>query len=170
QQANKLFRQVMFDYVNDYLTRGDAALIEYNDRQETLSLKKEHEALLKEISFVNNTVPDFINYLQNPPPTDPANISKTIGWAKVRFGLKPVIVITQNVTYTANNPDGTRQLFSVSKQVYASRYFDSSLGLTALVQYPTAQSTIDSYMFHVTHSRSSSLTGIFGKLVRKIAE
>ena len=37
-KVTNLFRQMMFEYVKDYRTHGEAALIEYNDKRDQVSL------------------------------------------------------------------------------------------------------------------------------------
>jgi hypothetical protein len=170
QQATNLFRRMILQYMQDYLLRGDAALIEYNDHPKPVSLRQEQEGLLKDLSWINNHAPEFFDYLRNPQHAEPANIKKSISWAKVKFGLRPVIIITQTITYTAENDDGSSKIISVSKQLYASRYFDSSLGLMLLIQAPEDNNTIASKLFYISRSRAPALEGIFGKFVRKIVE
>lgn len=170
QQATNLFRRMILQYLQDYLLRGDVALIEYNDQPKPVSLQQEQEGLFKDFSWINNHAPEFFDYLRNPQLVEPANIKKSISWAKVKFGLRPVIIITQTITYTAEMDDGSSKIISVSKQLYASRYFDSSLGLTLLIQASDEDNPVASKLFYISRSRSPVLDGIFGKFVRKMVE
>src|SRR6266508_2280734 len=49
-----LLRQSLVDYVRDYLTRGDAALIEYADQEKTVRLADEKHALKPTSTYIND--------------------------------------------------------------------------------------------------------------------
>lgn len=164
QRATELFRRIIAEYARDYLARGDAALLEYADKPKIVSLRKEYAALLAELSWLNDAAPEFFKYLRDFPNSEPPNVSKSIGWSKVKFGLKPVFIITQTITYKFAENDGATQILSVTKQIYANHYFDSSIGLTALIQSPK---TADSYLLYVNHSRSSSLNKFTRGIVKR---
>ncbi len=165
-QANRLFRQIMLEYVQDSLLRGDEALIEYNNQSDALRLQSEHISLLNNLLWINDFAPEFSKYLRDFPRSELSNVSKTVSWAKLKFGLKPVIIITQTINYTTEK-DGLSQILSISKQIYATRYFDSSLGLTALIKFSDSN---DSYLLYTNHSRSSSLEGMFSNFKHEIVE
>jgi hypothetical protein len=168
-QANQLFRQMILDYVSNYISKGDSALIEYRDKREAVRLQNEYKSLFSGLLWVNYFAPEFSKYLVNSPNSESPNVQKSIGWAKLKFGLKPVVAITQTITYTNENQDNS-QIITVTKQIYANHYFDSSLGLTAFIKFPTKDLNQNSYMFYTNLSRSTSLEGVFGKFKREIVE
>lgn len=165
-QTNLLFRKILLEYLQDYLLRGNEALIEYNHQRKPISLRQEHRSLLNNLLWIHDFAPEFAEYLQNFPHTELPNVRKSLTWSKLKFGLKPVMVVTQTITYMSEK-DGVSQILSVSKQIYASRYFDSSLGLTALIKFPKNQ---NAYLFYANHSRSSALEGMFSNFKREIVE
>jgi len=169
-QANDLFRRMILEYVLDYLSRGNSALIVYSDQTEPVSLQKDYDLLLKELIWIDKFAPEFSRYLDETSRTEPPKLRKSLNWTKIKFGLKPVVVITQTLTYTAEQDGDLSQILSVSKQLYASHYFDSSLGLTALVKPSQTGATSDSFLLYTNRSRSSSLDGLFSKFKREIAE
>ncbi len=164
-QANLLFRQILLDYLQNYLTNGNQALIDYNHQRNSISLSKEYDSLLENLLWLDEFAPEFSEYLKNFPRSELSDIRKSLTWTKIKFGLKPVVVITQTITYKTEK-DGVSQILSVSKQIYASRYFDASLGLTALIKF----SDSNSYLFYTNHSRSSSLGGMLSGFKRNIVE
>ena len=166
EKATQLFRELIFQYLQDYLARGDSALIEYNSDKNQINLKDEHNSLFSNLLWIHDFAPEFAEYLKNFPRTELKNIRKSLNWNKLKFGLKPFITITQTFTYTTEK-DGVSQIISVSKQIYASRYFDASLGLTALVKFPADD---ESYLLYTNHSRSSSLEGLFSQFKRDVVE
>lgn len=168
-QTTNLFRQMILQYVQDYLSRGNSALIEYRDQTDSVNLQKEQSLLLKKLIWINDFAPEISEYLQNFPHSEPPNTTMSIGWAKVKFGLKPVIIITQTLNYQTEN-NGISQILSVSKQIYANHYFDSSISLTAFIKFPQIDSTPNAFLLYSNHSRSSSFDGIFSKFKRQIVE
>jgi hypothetical protein len=168
-QANSLFRQMLLDYVRDYLARGDSALIEYQDQSPAVRLDEEHRELLEASLYVNDFAAEFTQYLKGFPKLELREVENSIDWAKIKFGLKPVTILTHVATYT-RRPGGVPQILVVSKQLYADHYFDSSLALTALINVPTTGTTADSYLLYTNRSRAASLAGSFSKLKRNLVE
>ena len=170
KQATKLYRQMILDYVRDYLLRGDAALIKYDDKKDTVNLADENSSLLNESILVNDFAPDFAKYIKDFPHSELPNITQSITWAKVKFGLKPVIIVTQTINYRMENAGSPPQIFSVTKQIYANHYFESSLGLAAVIKAQDNKDDSKSYLLYSNYSRSDALGGTLGKLARKTVE
>ncbi|HEU4478355.1 MAG TPA: hypothetical protein VFR80_07540 [Pyrinomonadaceae bacterium] len=165
-QANRLYREVLIDYVRDYQTRGDAALIEYHDQRRAVLVRDEQQALFDRLLYVHDFTPEFANYLKRFPSSELSNVESHISWTKVKFGFKPVIIVTHVVTY---QPPHSRQVLTVSKQLYSNHYLDSSLAMTAVIGTPTSTGD-DSYLLYSNYSRSDSLTGSFARLRRGVVE
>ena len=51
-QGTRLFRQMLLDYVRDYLPRRDSALIEYHDQSRRVRLQEEHRSLLQASLYI----------------------------------------------------------------------------------------------------------------------
>ncbi len=168
-QANRLFRQILLDYVKDYLARGDSALLEYQDQSDVVRLDNEHRELLDASLFINNFAAEFTQYLKGFPRIVLANVENSINWTKIKFGLKPVTILTHVATYTGR-PSGVPQIVVVSEQIYANHYFDSSLGLTALISVPATGAASDSYLLYTNRSRADALAGSFSGLKRGLVE
>ena len=158
QQATQLFKTMLLDYVRDYRARGNAALIEYNDKPDRVQLAEEQRELSGTSGYLNDV---FASALSTQ--TKPAE--EMLVWSKIKFGLKPVIAVNHVTIYRHERELGPRVL-AVSKQIYADHYFDSSLALTAFVTVtgPT------SYMVYENRSRADGLDGPFSKFKRKMVE
>jgi hypothetical protein len=167
-RATRLFRRMLLDYVRDYLVRGDAALIEYQDQSRPVRLDEEHRELLDSSLYINNFAAEFTQYLKGFPRLELTNVENSINWAKIKFGLKPVTILTHVATYSRSG--GVPQILVVSKQLYANHYFDSSLALTALINVPVTGKTSDSYLLYTNRSRADSLAGSFSRLKRAMVE
>jgi len=165
-EATQLLKLMIVEYVRDYLARGDAALIEYSDKERSVRLADEQLKLKAKSGYIN----DFIN---NPSSdvtfsSTLTNIDNSLVWSKIKFGLKPVISINHISIYQTKNVVGPQVLVS-SKQIYANHYFDSSLALTAFVNVP-GENSAGSYLIYENRSRADGLEGPFGRLKRGIVQ
>src|ERR1044071_6027167 len=155
-KVTNLFKQMLFEYVKDYRARGAAALIEYNDKRDQVSLAKEQRALQAAPSYVNEFINDSKAGLQL--------LEDTLMWSKIKFGLKPVIAINRILIYKRNSDVGPQVLIA-SKQIYANHYFNASQALTAFVRMPDG-----AYLVSENRSRADGLEGPFGKIKRGVVE
>ncbi|HEX3248370.1 MAG TPA: hypothetical protein VHS05_03005 [Pyrinomonadaceae bacterium] len=157
--VTNLFKQMLLDYVRDYRTRGEAALIEYNDKRDEVSLAAEQHALNDASSYIN----DFLS--QAKPELHLAEDS--LVWSKIKFGLKPVISINHVRIYRRSSDTGPQVLIA-SNQIYANHYFNASLALTAFVNVPGVDQ--GAYLVYENRSRADGLEGPFGKIKRGVVE
>ena len=159
QQATQLFKTMLLEYVRDYHSRGDAALIAYNDKQNEVRVAEEHEAIRRASGYLNEVASAAGSN------TDLQPLEELLVWSKIKFGLKPVIAINHVTIYKRERELGP-QVLAVSKQIYANHYFNSSLALTGFVTVagPT------SYLVYENRSRADGLSGPFSKFKRGVVE
>jgi hypothetical protein len=157
--VTNLFKQILVEYVTDYRARGEKALIQYNDKQDVVSVATEQRALSSGSGYVNDLLTSSKASLQT--------IEDALVWSKLKFGLKPVIAINHITIYKRNNDLGPQVLIA-SKQIYANHYFNGSLGLTAFVN--VADAANGAYLVYENRSRADGLEGPFGKLKRAMVE
>ena len=158
-RVTNLFKQMLFEYVKDYRARGEAALIEYNDKRNRVNLAAEQRALEAAPSYINEFINDSKAGLQL--------LEDTLVWSKIKFGLKPVIAINHILIYKRNSDVGPQVLIA-SKQIYANHYFNASLALTAFVRVADAPN--GTYLVYENRSRADGLEGPFGKIKRGVVE
>ena len=158
-QVTNLFKQMLLAYIKDYRSRGEAALIEYNDKRDSVSLAKEHEALTSAAGYINSFLANAKSGLQLA--------EEALVWSKIKFGLKPVIAVNHILIYKRHSDAGP-QVLVASKQIYANHYFNAFLALTAFVNVPGA--TNGSYLVYENRSRADGLEGPFGKIKRGVVE
>lgn len=158
-KVTNLFKQMLFEYIKDYRTRGAAALIEYNDKRDGVSLAKEQRSL--------DAAPSYINEFINDSKADLQLLEDSLVWSKIKFGLKPVIAINHILIYKRNSDVGPQVLIA-SKQIYANHYFNASLALTAFVRVADAPNS--AYLVYENRSRADGLEGPFGKIKRGVVE
>jgi len=158
-RVTNLFKQMLVAYVKDYRARGETALIEYNDKTDSVSLAAEQRALTSAAGYVSSFLTDTKSGLQL--------LQETLVWSKIKFGLKPVISVNHISIYKRNSDAGP-QVVIASKQIYANHYFNAFLALTAFVNVPGT--TNASYLVYENRSRADGLEGPFGKLKRGVVE
>jgi hypothetical protein len=158
-RVTNLFKEMLVAYIKDYRARGEAALIEYNDKSDSISLAAEQRALTTAAGYVNSFLADTKSGLQL--------VQETLVWSKIKFGLKPVIAVNHISIYKRNSDAGP-QVLVASKQIYANHYFNAFLALTAFVNVPGV--TNGSYLVYENRSRADGLEGPFGKLKRGVVE
>lgn len=158
-QVTNLFKEMLLAYIKDYRARGEAALIEYSDKRERLSVATEQRALSSANGYVNSFLADTKSGMQL--------IEEALVWSKIKFGLKPVIAVNHISIYKRNSDVGP-QVIVASKQIYANHYFNAFHALTAFVNVPGANN--GSYLVYENRSRADGLEGPFGKIKRGMVE
>ena len=159
QQATRLFKSMLLDYVKDYRRRGDAALIAYHDKQTEVRLGDELQTLAHAPGYLSEAAAAL------PQTSEMSLIEELLVWSKIKFGLKPVLAINHVTIYKSNRERGP-QILAVSRQIYANHYFNSSLGLTAFVTVEGPES----YLVYENRSHADGLEGPLGKLKRGIVQ
>ena len=157
--VTNLFKQMLVEYVRDYRTRGDAALIEYNDKRDQVSLATEQRALARASGYINGILADSQSGLKL--------VEDAIVWSKIKFGLKPVLAINHIRIYRRDREAGPQVLIE-SKQIYANHYFNASHALTAFVSVPGA--TQSAFLVYENRSIADGLEGPFSKVKRNVVE
>ena len=157
-QVTNLFKQILLDYVRDYKARGEAALIEYSDKRNKISLAAEHRALAGAPSYINDALADRKSL---------ELIEDAIVWSKIKFGLKPVLAINHITIYRRKGDVGP-QVLVASKQIYANHYFNASNALTAFVNVPGANE--GAYLVYENRSLADGLEGPFARIKREVVE
>jgi hypothetical protein len=158
-KAANLFKQMLLGYVQDYGTRGEAALIEYNDKRNQISLANEQRALTAASSYINDMLAEKQSELRV--------VEEALVWSKIKFGLKPVIAINHITVYRRDREMGPQVLIA-SKQIYANHYFNALLCLTAFVTVPDANP--GAFLVYENRSRADGLEGPFSKIKRGVVE
>lgn len=166
-RATQLLKLMLLEYVSDYVARGDAALIEYNDKSKEVRLGEEQRALMAASTYMNNILPEFPQHLKGTQKSEISIVENALVWSKIKFGLKPVFAVNHIMVYRRAQEAGP-QVLVASRQIYANHYFDSSLALTAFVNVPGANP--GSYLFYENRSRADGLGGAFSGLKRGLVE
>ena len=157
-RANALLRRTIVDYLNRYREHGNAALLEYQDKQQPVSIAKEFDGILENFAPLSLYTPDLTGYLKNYPGNQPPNIQNRFIWAKVLLGGKakrPIIFLYHMITYQIPGGNDTAV---VLKQIYASHYYEAALGFTLMAADPENKSRF--YLLHFDRGRIDILRHI----------
>ena len=158
-QANRLARQLAFEYVTEYLKGGNDTLAVYRDSDRPTFVAKEFETLINGLPPVSESVQSVRQYLLAYPRAALPESDSFIYWQDAEFGLKPTIRINHFVT--ARIPEGA---IVASKMLYASHYFWTALEFRVLLRDAARG---DGFWFvSENRSRSDGLTGFTGRVVR----
>jgi hypothetical protein len=158
-QANRLARQLAFEYVTEYLKGGNDTLAVYRDAERPTFVAKEFESLIDRLPAVTESVQSVRRYLLDFPRATLPESDSFLYWQDADFGLKPTIRINHFVM--ARTPEGA---IVASKMLYATHYFWTALEFRVLIQ----DSARGNGFWFVTENRSRSdgLTGFVGRVVR----
>ncbi len=162
--VQSIVREEIQAYLRAYVDRGNAALIEYHDKKKPVRLQEEFRELLNGRPRVKDFAPDFQEYLAQYPNDKLPGVSEFFYWSLESFGLGPVTSVTHVSVY-----EQPGRAVVASKQIFASHYFDSSLGLTVAIDDPIDSSIPGMYLLYVNRSRVDLLGGFFGGLKRALA-
>ena len=167
ERVTRLVHEMLLEQLQDHLRRGNPALVKYDDKSSAIGLADEMRSLLKPASYMYGYAPAFQKYLEEfplTPPGDVSNFEDFAYWSKEEFGMKPVITMTHVTIYTRRYG---ADVIIASKGIYASHYFESSLGLTALARNDGPRPS-RSYLIYVNRSRTDALRGMFAGMKRSL--
>jgi hypothetical protein len=161
QQAQTLIRQSLLRYLERYELSGNPALMVYADKSKPVRLAAEIPDLLNASPGLGELSPKFLEYLLNYPRMRLANVSDFLYWSVETPGPRRVASITHVFIYREPG-----RALAASEQLYASHYFESSLGLTAVLDDPTTPGTM--VLVYLNRSRVDLLREFWGRLVRPV--
>ncbi|CAN5635970.1 hypothetical protein BH10ACI3_BH10ACI3_26880 [soil metagenome] len=167
-KVSALLEQFLVDYVYDYLARGDLALMQYDDQLKPLRLADEYKELTEGSVFLDALAPEFKKYLASFPRTELKGVDNSVFWTKLTFGLKPMVSITHSTAYD-RRVDTAPMFLIATKQIYASRYIDSSLALSMFITVK-GDAGAESFLVFTDVSRADALAGAFSGVKHAVVE
>jgi hypothetical protein len=164
QQANALMREILVEYVAEYLKAGSA--MEYADRPEPVNIGREFLALAKTEAGGWKQFPALRRHLVEFPATDARETKDLVYWSKEKVGRKTVASVT-HLAISRTADESPADYAVASKHIYGTHYFDASLGLTVLLRDRSASTPV-TYLAYANRSRVDVLGGMLGGVRRKI--
>jgi hypothetical protein len=127
-------RPLLVAHVNDYRSRGDAAMVVYDNRG-SVKASDAFQALMAQSPYVYQEIPSLTQYLSRYPKGRLDGASEAIYWSvDAQKGLKQILSVTHAIVYTPPESPGLTLL--AAKQIYVDHYFEAGFDLTAVTERP----------------------------------
>jgi hypothetical protein len=162
-EANRVIRGLLAELTANYRQSGDAALMTYENDRAPLSVADEFRAMMAAPPRILPRLPQLEQHMTRFPSEAVRGIEDIFYWSKEDVGPKVIISVTHMAIVRVS--DGPVAYAAASKQLYGSHYFDSSLGLTLLLEDEQPSSTV---LVYLNRSRVDVLSGFLGGLKRAI--
>jgi hypothetical protein len=165
-RASTLLRQLLVDYVSRYRESGAAAAMEYAGTPSRLNVGREFASLVDADTATWQYARRLRWHLLEYPAAVSEHTTDFIYWSRELVHRRPVISVTHVVIAQASDDSPVRYAIG-SKQIYATHYFDASLGLTLLVHDPAA-SADGTYVVYLNRTRIDIFDGLLGGVARRV--
>jgi hypothetical protein len=165
KSVDTIYQDVLYEYVQSYLAKGNAGLCGYNDEKKVVRVLDELNGILIDSPYLKDTIPALYEYL-NSEKQPPNGVETFIYWSKETLGFRPVITMTQVSIYKPS----VNEAVIASKQIYANHYMTGSLALTFLLAENGDLEKPGFYMMYINRSRTDMLGGLLAGFKRSIAK
>lgn len=159
--AAAAMRQFVAEEARSYLSGGSQALPDYADRAGTTPRAAAFRHLLRPSELKAESQPELFRWLDEFPRATLEGADSFLYWSREKFGLKPTISISHSVLVRRNDA-----VVFGSKQVFASHYFEASLGMALFIPVPGASY---GYVTYLNRSRVDTLRGLLAPIARIVA-
>jgi hypothetical protein len=161
--SSAAMRQFLAGYAASYLRSGNGALIEYRDDKPTRRLAADLHEILGRSGYLQQRWPELFRAVGGFDGSLPRGLEGFLYWSKEKVGPRAVV----SVTHVVMQPPAGGAAAVATKQVYASHYSDASLGVTLLVERPSAGAP-RTLVIYTNRTRLDVFGGILGGLKRPI--
>jgi len=161
--ASAGMREFLAGYTSQYLQSGNRALIEYRGDDRPRRLADDLQKILNRSSYLQRRWPELFRGVGAFNGALPGALDGFLYWSKEKVGPRAVV----NVTHVVISPLTAGTAAVATKQVYASHYSDGSLGVTILIERPSAGQP-RTLVIYTNRTRLDVFGGIFGGLKRPI--
>jgi hypothetical protein len=167
-QATAVMRDVLARFVAAYRREGSAAAMMYENDREPVDTAAEFRSLLASDGSLLDQFPGLAQHTLEYPRAAAPNVRELFYWSKEKPGPSPSITITHVIMWPVQtvSPGSPVRHAILSRQIYGSRYFDASMGLTLLLPDPSDPAAA-SYVVYRNRSRLDAFGGLFGGLIRR---
>jgi hypothetical protein len=163
QQA---FRAVVLERVKAYLAEGHAALAPYVDHGDPVWPATRFASVLGHSVFLSEHLPQLAQHLSRYPQTPTPALESFVYWSKERLARRAIISAT-HVSILRSDEPNLPDALAAGKEIFATRYVNASLGITAILRGGSGASN---YLVYLNRSEVDVLGGMFGGLVRWLVQ
>jgi len=172
KQLDAYVRRRLVEYVRDYRTRGDSAMLVYDDRG-GVHASDVFAALLTQSPYVYQDIPSLRQYLTEYPHAPLDGAREVLFWADDSMsGVRPILSVTHVVVYTPPELSGVTVV--ASKQIFANHFFEGAFDLMAIIDRASTGAKPGSYLVLLRRCRFDNLPtapiNMRGKLVGKLGD
>jgi hypothetical protein len=161
-RAHAIIREELTALVAAYRRDGDRAAMRYDSGRRPVDLAEEFRALLDSDSVLD-AFPGIVRYVREYPRGRDEGIHDLIYWSREKAGPSAVVSMTHMIFAPAEGLSGASHVV-MSRQIYGSRYFDASMGLTIALPDGAGDA---SFVAYVNRSRVDVFGGLLGGIVRR---
>ena len=170
-QANRIYREMIFDALRTYRVGGVDTLGTYADRKPATPLAQETHGLTHPLD-TPMPIPELTRFLREYPRASLPGADEFFYWNMGEFGMKPTTRLNQVVIQPF--PQGVASLPALryviaTRQIYANHYFSATLELRTLVNDDDGEDE-GFFLLYATRSRVTGLSGFFKGLLRAIVK
>ncbi|HJR59863.1 MAG TPA: hypothetical protein VJ813_10705 [Vicinamibacterales bacterium] len=161
--ATAEMRQYLAGYAQQYLQRGNGALMEYRDNSRPRRVADELRVILDHSRFLQRGWPTLHTAVGAFTGTMPDGLDHFVYWSKEKIGPRAVISLTHAII----RPPSEGVAAIATKQIFASHYSTGSLGMTMLLDKGTPEAP-RTLIVYVNRSRLDIFGGILGTIKRPL--
>ena len=163
QTAIAALRAHLAEYAAAYLQKGNAALMEYNDRSRPLAMTDQIQRILADSPYLQRDWPALYAGIGVFAGTLAPGLEHFVYWSKEKVGPRPVVSLTHAII----SPPRDGVAVVATKQLYASHYTTGSLGLTVLADR-SGDNGPRTFVVYINRTRVDVFDGVLGALKRPI--
>jgi len=164
-QASAIFKQLLLAHVRSYATGAPGRMTQYDDGRRPVRPQVSGDELIRTSPYLDALKPGLAAHLTCfwSNPLDGAE--DFLYWTKEKPGIVAPFI---SVTHVTIAPAGPRQSIAASRDVYSSRYIDSSLSM--MIASDVVGDASSFYLVYMNRSRTSALRGPMAGVRRSIIE
>lgn len=144
---------------------GQSALPPYQNGERPVFPGARLTALLGHATFLMDRLPGFAAYLDDYPRLKMPAVESFLYWSKERLASKPTIGVT-HVSIVRGADPGAPDVLVAGKQIFTTRYVNTSLGITALIRGEPGHQAYLAYLNRIRRRRAGRHVWRDGAVVR----
>jgi hypothetical protein len=164
EQVSALMRKEMVALVEDYRSRGDAAIPDYADKEQLMNAATGFDFLLRESPLLFKYMPDFFGSIRAYPKGRLPGMEDSILWIaeSAGSGLKETISLVHTFVHRGETKEGKPLVTVARKKLHANHYYYAALMSATVVDHPDGDRP-RSYMILLDRSLFDGKLGGFKK-------
>lgn len=159
--ATAVMRDWLLASLQRYRAEGASALGRLDDKRPSIDAGAELATVLANEPLLSRVAPELAAYLSGRSGR-PRGDREVVYWARVDFGLKPLIRVSHLSVHETPGAAGGVSHVVVGRQLYASHYVRGALELRLIVPQPGG----GFLLVTTSRSRNDGMTGLRGLVVR----